>query len=354
MSTLIKKLINKIQRPLSKSEYKPELDGLRFIAIIGVVNYHLLGYYTSNFLVEDNSIVFILFKKLFSYGAHGVQLFFSISGFILFKNLSSLKKINWSSIKNYYLKRLYRIEPPYIITILGFYILLIASNRIEKWSFGNLISSLFYTHNFIYEIPSIINGVSWSLEIEIIFYLLLPFLFLAQKFVRLKKVLFYFTLLIVFQIYSQFYSNQLSFLSNFHYFILGILAYLIPPVRFLNHSKIIAIIYPFLVIILLSSSLNNILLKDIFIFLIILIGLNNHLVKSKLSIKYFYKIGLMCYSIYLLHYKIISITGIMFEDIMINNFYLFILINYLIIFSISTTFFLIVEKPFMKVKTKVI
>lgn len=354
MLILIKKLINKIQRPLNKGEYKPELDGLRFIAIFGVVNYHLLRYYSSNFLVEDNSIVFILFKKLFSYGGYGVQLFFSISGFILFKNLSRLKKINGSSIKNYYLKRLYRIEPPYIITILGFYILLIASNRIEKWSFGNLISSLFYAHNFVYEIPSIINGVSWSLEIEIIFYLLLPFILIIQKSINLKPIFFFSTLLLTFQGYSYLFPNQLSFLSNFHYFVLGIIAHIIPTFKFLIKSKILALSFFPLVIILMSFSFTSILLKDALILFILLIGLNNSYVKSILSFKFFSKIGLMCYSLYLLHYKIISVVGIILKDFVGDYFFIFLLFNYVTILLISTTFFLIIEKPFMKVKTKVI
>ena len=45
----------------------------------------------------------------------------------------------------------------------------------------NLIASLFYSHGLVYGRESAINGVAWSLEIEIQFYLLTPLLVLMFR-----------------------------------------------------------------------------------------------------------------------------------------------------------------------------
>jgi peptidoglycan/LPS O-acetylase OafA/YrhL len=52
-------------------------------------------------------------------------------------------------------------------------------------SFHHLLASMTYTHNVIYHDVSTINGVAWSLEVEVQFYLLAPLL--AQYF-RISRV----------------------------------------------------------------------------------------------------------------------------------------------------------------------
>ena len=44
-----------------------------------------------------------------------------------------------------------------------------------KELFPNFLASLFYVHNIIYKHFSAVNSVSWSLEVEVQFYLLAPF-----------------------------------------------------------------------------------------------------------------------------------------------------------------------------------
>ncbi len=75
-------------------------------------------------------------------------------------------------LKNYFTRRLTRLEPPYIICM----VLLFLSKYAADGMFGHLASSLIYSHNLIYKDPNPINNVAWSLEIEVQFYILAPLL----------------------------------------------------------------------------------------------------------------------------------------------------------------------------------
>ncbi len=107
------------------------------------------------------------------------MLFFVISGFILalpFANhhIRNGKKIR---LKDFYLRRLTRLEPPYILALIG---LFCAYMLIGKYTFSelfpSLLASLLYVHQFVFGQAPIIATVAWSLEIEVQFYLLAPFI----------------------------------------------------------------------------------------------------------------------------------------------------------------------------------
>ena len=117
-------------------------------------------------------------------GWFGVQLFFVISGFILAMPFAEqhLSRGRPVSLKNYFIRRLTRLEPPYLINLLVVMGLLM-------WDVGRdgagllrpLLHSATYTHNLFYQRGSLINEVAWSLEIEVQFYILAPVLCLVFK-----------------------------------------------------------------------------------------------------------------------------------------------------------------------------
>ena len=88
--------------------YRLDIDGLRGIAVILVVAYHL-------------------FPKIFTNGFLGVDIFFVISGFVvtqaLYRNFQQEDKLS-SGLKIFYIRRVKRILPALyfniIITILFF------------------------------------------------------------------------------------------------------------------------------------------------------------------------------------------------------------------------------------------
>jgi peptidoglycan/LPS O-acetylase OafA/YrhL len=81
------------------------------------------------------------------------------------------------NLRKYYLRRLTRLEPPYIVALFVLLILAVVIQRAPPASFyPHFAASLFYLHSLIYGTLSPAMGVAWSLEIEVQFYLLVPVL----------------------------------------------------------------------------------------------------------------------------------------------------------------------------------
>lgn len=115
--------------------------------------------------------------NLFAQGQVGVQLFFAISGFILSLPFATQYIQNGKTVRlrSYYLRRLVRLEPPYLIALTIVTILLIGW-RGESWStvIPHYAASLVYCHYFVYGYASTIIPAAWSLEVEVQFYILAP------------------------------------------------------------------------------------------------------------------------------------------------------------------------------------
>src|SRR5262245_12365983 len=180
-------LAGKLSRVTSTGELIPEVDGLRFIAISAVLFHHLMAMFLSDsgrspevrtysdwFAAADQSWLVTP-----AYCGHfGVNLFFLISGFLLARPFAK-RPFNGQAapnLKSYYLRRVTRIEPPYLLSLIAIFLI-----HWKQWGEGlrvvpNLIASLFYSHGLVYGRESAINGVAWSLEVEIQFYLLTPLL----------------------------------------------------------------------------------------------------------------------------------------------------------------------------------
>ena len=166
------------RRVTSSGQFIPEIDGFRFIAIFFVFIYHLAGDVLRN--SPPDYVAALPPNPLFAVTQVldiGVPIFFVISGFILGMPfaVAHLRQQRPVPLKKYFLRRVTRLEPPYILSLLLFFVLKIAWAKGSAASiFPNLLASLFYAHNIIYRTPSAINFVAWSLEIEIQFYILAP------------------------------------------------------------------------------------------------------------------------------------------------------------------------------------
>jgi peptidoglycan/LPS O-acetylase OafA/YrhL len=165
----------RLRRVTSGGRFIPEIDGLRFIAIASVVLYHTQLALFSRFSVV---VPQELLSRLVGNGFRGVELFFVISGFILGLPFAahSLMGRETVQLKKYFLRRLTRLEPPYILSMLVIFGILCIHHQYWPSLVRSLGASLLYMHNLIFAVPSKVNGVAWSLEVEIQFYCLVPLL----------------------------------------------------------------------------------------------------------------------------------------------------------------------------------
>lgn len=146
------------------------LQALRGIAALFVLFLHLAGgaqeYYQNS-----------LFSRIFSFGHCGVDIFFTISGFIMM--WVHAKDINYPQQWLFYIKRrLYRIYPSYWVAFLFPFGLYLVQGRI-----GNEISTQEVIKSF-FLLPQegrTLLVVSWTLVHEMIFYLLFGVLILNKR-----------------------------------------------------------------------------------------------------------------------------------------------------------------------------
>lgn len=144
--------------------YRPELDGFRGISIILVFIHHV-------------------FHSILPGGFLGVDMFFVLSGFLI----TSLLLQEWHfdrkiSLKNFYIRRLFRLMPAvFFISLLLFgYAFAFLDESAASNTFKGIWLTLSYNSNWFYafNFASANNplGVTWSLAIEEQFYLVFPVL----------------------------------------------------------------------------------------------------------------------------------------------------------------------------------
>ena len=155
----------------------PQIDGLRFVAISSVFYYHIAHYLPVCKAGAGQPSLPI--GVLMNVGRYGVELFFVISGFVLAlpfvrARLAGGKPV---SLRAYFLRRVTRLEPPYLLLMLAaFAIKILTGAGRARELLPHLLASLIYQHNTIYGEMNPFMGAAWSLEVEIQFYVLTPLL----------------------------------------------------------------------------------------------------------------------------------------------------------------------------------
>jgi peptidoglycan/LPS O-acetylase OafA/YrhL len=115
----------------------------------------------------------------FSRGDIGVRIFFVISGFILARPFARHYLLGHArpALRSYYLRRLTRLEPPYLINIAVCAVSIAIYTHVPLRSMVlPFTTSAVYVHGFFYAPSNVINPVAWTLEMEVQFYLQVPLL----------------------------------------------------------------------------------------------------------------------------------------------------------------------------------
>ena len=283
----------------------------------------------------------------------GVPIFFFISGYLVFASYDKNQ-----NIKTFYLNRVLRLYPALILaTILGLILVLKIYSNYEEIDYSESIKWFFYQlslgQNYNpYNIEQTINWVTWTLTIEILFYIIVPIFFLNKKYTKSLVYLF----LIVSSIYWCLFSeinNSLIYYINFTplkagwMFMIGSLFYLNFDILYKYRNYLFySIIIIFLIIL---SDQDNLLFKSstndlgfvYFLFLMMFVFWFAYSVKIKIFTINFD----LSYGIYLYHTLVINFLLIFFDRSS-----LFLIIMLTLILSIFSWF--LIEKRFLLLKTK--
>ena len=362
-SGYLDRLHSLLVRVTRSTPYMAPLDGMRFVAIAAVVLFHL------EFLIPREAHGGEWIRGLLGYGNIGVQLFFAISGFILAVPMleDRLFGAGRVSLGRYYLRRLTRIEPPYLIC-LGLLVLFGLTTHPGPNDDQHLLASAFYVHGLVYDTFSTINFVAWSLEVEIQFYLLMPFI--AWLFFRgdrpwLRRILLAASCL-PFMVrqsmthdhfpHGLFFVDQVQFFvagiivadiyvsgrrtrgdlntGNLRYDLLSTLGFILVPCVMHWHWESARYIVPLGIIIWMHGVLRGVIWRRI------------------LGNRWLAVTGGMCYTMYLYHWLILSgtlkvIGGFPFESTWANLLLVGPVLLALVVI-ISALLYLAFEKPFMR------
>lgn len=163
---------------LQIANYRNDIDGLRAVAVLSVLFFHL-GYLPNGYL--------------------GVDVFFGISGYLITKKIQTETLEHRFSITQFYIGRIRRIVPLVLVTTLT--ALLIGLFVMLPDDFENLSQSVFATNLFANNILQfittgnywdVVNAYkplmhTWSLGVEEQFYIVYPLLFLI--FIKRSKLI---------------------------------------------------------------------------------------------------------------------------------------------------------------------
>ncbi len=349
-----------------KINYRPEIDGLRSIAVACVVLYH--------------AQIEIFNLEPFKGGFIGVDIFFVISGYlitsIIFKELIEKKDL---SFKNFYERRARRILPALLFVILvslPFAWIYLYPFDLVKFS-KSILYALGFGSNFYFHFSGLEYGSpegllkpflhTWSLSVEEQYYVFFPIVFfLIFKYFR--KYLFYFLIigLIISLLLAEWGSR--NYPSSTFYFLHtriwelicgSLLAYYEVKLGRRGENSSWARLFPlfgltliFYAVFLFDDKIFHpsfyTLIPIVGVTLILWFGNKADLITKILSTKLFVGIGLISYSLYLWHYTIFSFAKNI-EIFFDNIFGKFFLIIIAIILSIITYFF--IEQPARKIKS---
>lgn len=169
-------LARHLSRVTSSGEFIPEVDGIRFLAILAVLVFHTAidvyiarGAFSAGWAEHHGMLL-----HLIGMGWFGVEIFFTLSGFIVALPFArrALQDGAAPDLGRYYLRRLTRIEPPYILSLTAMYLL---SSKPGHF-LADYLASLFYSHQYIFATYNPFANVTWSLEVEVSFYILAPWI----------------------------------------------------------------------------------------------------------------------------------------------------------------------------------
>lgn len=351
------------------------LDSLRGICAIFVVFFHMniVGAFTELSFFRNSSIF--------------VEFFFVLSGFVLAHSYLSKERVD---TKQYLISRFFRIYPMHflmLILFLSMHLVLLVIGRLFDLKFpidpftgrnaySEIIPNLTLIHAWFSNFERLsFNGPSWSISIE--FYLYILFL-IGLVFCR-KNIILFSIVFMCFGILGVIIKPDLLIAKTAFYglscFFSGILAYVIYQKVKINSTywePVMAVIVVLFIMNLKKIPNSYAIAPFLFSFVVYVFAHENGVISKLLKIQFFRKMGELSFSIYMVHYLIISVLLSVFvlltklglgfasknngiwnmnlDNVILNNILPFILLSVIVAISLFTRRY--VEDPFIKIGKK--
>ena len=307
---------------LIKKKQIPNLTPIRFILALLVVLYHIPQF------CENRGFPFYNDLAIFHKGIEAVYVFFSLSGFLIIKQLFIEKKSKGTiRLKAFFLRRVLRIFPLYYL-ILGFgflyYHLILPyfgfdyENTYDLFS-GILLSITFFPNIFSKYAPGGILEILWSIGIEEQFYLFIAPLFFLLPLKRILLFLGLFTSIYFFIFFSESFLFLKKYDMLFFYFSFsGLLAIILNHKYFQIFIQKTRYLIFSLFILYFTTSLfkNNLNVVYYQLFSMLLFGLTISVLAQKpikfLENKTMNYLGKISYGIYMYHAIMIQFVGLLY------------------------------------------
>ena len=357
-----------LRRITSGSSWIPEIDGLRFIAIALVVLFHLSAQVgAKSILPLDEKVWYRGFFAFLGRGDIGVRIFFVISGFILGRPFARHYLLGRAkpSLRSYYVRRLTRLEPPYLINIAACALAIALYTHVALRAMLPAVAvSAVYMHGFFHE-GLTLNPVVWTLEMEVQFYLLVPALtliFLVRS-PWLRRLLLAGASIALPSLLTVFAFGKISAASPFwatvawllQYFLAGLLLsdiYVVDMPNWCASWRWDALSLPAWFILLFPGKSYLYPIEPLLIAIAFIGAFRGVLLHRLLTIEWVAVVGGMCYSLYLWHFFIISLVFKASRRIHATH---DLLINFLIqcalvlpcVLALCALYFVFIERPCM-------
>ncbi|WLG32695.1 acyltransferase family protein [Pseudomonas simiae] len=305
---------------LKQKYYRPDIDGLRAIAVIFVILYHFnVG--------------------LFSGGFVGVDIFFVISGYLITKGILEKQHEGAFEFSDFYFRRVRRLIPALLATIVVSYIaayILFSPADFKQMSgstvyaISGLSNLFFWMESGYFDTSSIVKPLlhTWSLSVEIQFYIIWPFLLCLIKKVTSRVLVLTLIFTVIGAVSAVLYLHKDSsgafFLTPFriHEFLFGAIIVLVE--RFKTHKYLYGAVYfSGLALIIYSAILFDVkatVFPGVAAMIpaagaaFIIYGGGRTKFGFLLSSKLFTKIGEISYSLYLVHWPLLVFSSYVFFD----------------------------------------
>ena len=349
---MLKKIFVKLLKLTDASQiqrisYRQDINILRAVAVLSVVFYHAE-------------------ISLFKGGWLGVDIFFVISGYLISNIIISELNNKEFSFKKFYLRRVRRILPALISTLLmsvplAYFIL----SPLALLEYGkSLLSSLFFYSNYYFSTLDFYNSEpskffpllhTWSLSVEEQFYILFPgVLFAIYKF-RKKDIFLYISIIFFSSILLNSITGSIVKFYLIQYrvweLLLGCLVMIISKNIKLPNLALIGYLLISISLFAFDDSFVNYFepksIVNFGAFLILLSPVKNFNIDNFIFSK-IQKIGIYSYSIYLLHQPIFAFSRVIFKKQQIEEGYFSFSVLFLLLLLLSHLNYNYVELRFIK------